>query len=857
MPGSRLVVNLNVVRLICLCILCAANISHAATDVLYDDFDNSNLAPWSTSCGGDNATGWTRVESGTSLTVTDIVDSTVNSGWASCTITRMFGETVDDFEAQFKFAYDSLNSSGFEDVKAMQTLDIMLVDSNQNTVIGFGLSDAWNSTFGELYGNIEGDTDFTGQGNAPSNISLDFTVTRTGGYASIHENTAIDLKNRVSNTPIAGVVIRFRHYNASSGPSFFGREWIDLVRVTKEPTTRVSTATDGSQGNDSSFTFVSGRAAGADGRYVSFHTIADNLLPVGDSSGQVLRKDTQTGALDLVSADPGGAPGLGGSSGSSLSADGRFVVFGSGATNLVTGGTVGPNIFANDFDAGTVSLVSSDSGGVEGDGVSHPGQISASGRYVVFKSNSTNLVSGSSSNFQIYRKDLQTGTVIRVSTDDVGAPANNSCDLPVVSHNGRYVAFWSAATNLVPGSTGNEVFMKDTQTGQMVLISSDDAGIEGNDSSLIPSINADGRYVAFSSHATNLVSGGTTGRQIFIKDTLTNSVALVSSDVGGIQGDGQSESLSVSDDGRYVAFVSHSSNLSVGDTNGHPDVFVKDLHTGLIHRVSNDSTGGNSNHLSENSSISANGRYIVFQSFASNLVAGDTNGDDDVFRVVNPSYVPDTDGDGLRDDVEAAIGTDPNLTDTDGDTLSDYDEVNGDLDQYSYSAGAETSPFLPDTDGDTVDDALDGCPLDPAGTIDTDSDGICNYIDPDDDGDGVDDAQDAFPLDPTETTDTDGDGTGNNADTDDDNDGLSDLFEAQLGTDPLVVDDYSTGLPGVNVDSDGDGLSDFYEINVSGTDPNDSGDTVQVNAGPLGDINGDGVVNIGDLVVLQRMLLGL
>jgi hypothetical protein len=105
--------------------------------------------------------------------------------------------------------------------------------------------------------------------------------------------------------------------------------------------------------------------------------------------------------------------------------------------------------------------------------------------------------------------------------------------------------------------------------------------------------------------------------------------------------------------------------------------------------------------------------------------------------------------------------------------------------------------------------------------------------------------------------DTDVDGIANAVDPDDDGDGLFDIVESQLGSDPLVFDDQTPGLTGTNIDSDGDGVSDYYEINILGTDPYDPGDVTQISAGPLGDINGDGVFNVGDLVVLQRMLLDL
>ncbi len=157
-------------------------------------------------------------------------------------------------------------------------------------------------------------------------------------------------------------------------------------------------------------------------------------------------------------------------------------------------------------------------------------------------------------------------------------------------------------------------------------------GSEANDSSLFPAISADGRYVAFTSLASNLVPGDTNGVQdIFVHDRQTGKTTRVSVDSAGSEVNGISILPAISADGRYVAFTSFASNLVAGDTNGLTDIFVHDRQTGKTTKVSVDSAGSEANGFSLLPVISADGRFVTFTSFASNLVAGDRNGVQDVF----------------------------------------------------------------------------------------------------------------------------------------------------------------------------------------------------------------------------------
>ena len=232
---------------------------------------------------------------------------------------------------------------------------------------------------------------------------------------------------------------------------------------------------------------------------------------------------------------------------------------------------------------------------------------------------------------QVQQKRGQTS---RVSVSSSGAQANDLSRSPTISASGRYVAFSSDAHNLVDGDTiyQHSVFLHDRQTGQTSLISVSSSGVQGNGASYNSSITADGRYVAFHSYATNLVPGDTNGvADAFVHDRQTGQTTRVSVSSTGEQGDLNSLSPSISADGRYVAYSSWSSNLVEGESNDRMDVFVYDRQTGRPSRISVSSGGEPGNGNSEMPSISADGRFVAFHSIASNLVEGDTNDKYDEF----------------------------------------------------------------------------------------------------------------------------------------------------------------------------------------------------------------------------------
>ncbi len=340
-------------------------------------------------------------------------------------------------------------------------------------------------------------------------------------------------------------------------------------------TTRVSLDSSDAEGNSWSY-FPS---ISADGRYVAFVSLATNLV-AGDTNGtyDIFVRGTVANTTTRVSLNSSGAEGNSVSTKPSISADGRYVAFYSGATNLVAGDTNGAyDIFVRDTVANTTVRVSLDSSGAQGNGDSSDPSISADGRYVAFGSVATNLVAGDTNGKQdIFVRDTVANTTARVSLDSSGAEGSDSY-FPSISADGRYVAFESWSSNLVAGDTNgvDDIFVRDTVANTTTRVSLDSSGAQGDDYSYFPSISADGRYVAFKSLATNLVAGDTNGTyDIFVRDTRTNTTTRVSLDSSGAEGNGFSDLPSISADGRYVAFYSGATNLVVGDTNGWGDTFV-------------------------------------------------------------------------------------------------------------------------------------------------------------------------------------------------------------------------------------------------------------------------------------------
>jgi len=262
--------------------------------------------------------------------------------------------------------------------------------------------------------------------------------------------------------------------------------------------------------------------------------------------------------------------------------------------------------------------------------------ISANGRYVAFASEAAQLVPGDELGVKdVFVRDRVDKVTRRVSVGMHGAEANATSNQPSISADGRYVAFTSQATNLVADDTNGEVdvFVRDRETRTTRLVSVAGNGDQANGPNVSPSISADGQHVAFETYASNLVPGDTNSRvDVLVRDLVLQATSRVSVDSAGEQGDDASTSPAISADGLYVVFVSYATNLGDGeDTNGVHDVYVRDRLANETSRVSVGQGNSEANGESLSPSISVHGRFVAFHSFASNLVADDTNGAFDVF----------------------------------------------------------------------------------------------------------------------------------------------------------------------------------------------------------------------------------
>jgi len=478
------------------------------------------------------------------------------------------------------------------------------------------------------------------------------------------------------------------------------------MTVNASSLTRISVDTSETSANN----IATGGVMSADGRYVVFQSTATNLVG-GDANGffDVFLRDTVTGTTTLLSTATGGTQGNNVSSVAAITDDGRFVFFNSTATNLVGGDTNAVlDVFMRDTQTGVTTRVSTLSDSSQANGASQNVDVTGNGAFIGFQSTATNLVAGDSNGFSdAFVKNLSTGAVTRVSVADDESQANGNSLVARLSDDGNRASFVSTASNLTANDTNGavtDIFVRDIAAGTTTLVSVSTGGGSGDGQSSGASISGNGRYVVFQSDATNLVAGDTNGAtDIFVRDLQTNTTTRVSTATDGAQSNDLSGQAAISADGRYVVFFSLASNLVQGDTNGLRDIFLKDLVTGNVTRLSVAADGTELNDLSNTPSISADGHYVTFQTQATDTgVGAEGNGTGfDVFRV---SLVAGAGADRMigsdgNDSIDGLAGDDILLGGFGNDVLTG----GAGADQISGAAGTDTADYSASVAGVTVD----------------------------------------------------------------------------------------------------------------------------------------------------------
>jgi hypothetical protein len=404
-----------------------------------------------------------------------------------------------------------------------------------------------------------------------------------------------------------------------------------LVSAAPGDIERVSISSDGIQGNDYSIN----PSLSSDGRYVAFLSEATTLVPDdNNSAADVFVHDRSNGTTTRVSVDSGGNEANGDSYVPEISGNGRYVVFTSAASNLVANDTNGVNdVFVHDRQDGTTRRVSVHSNGDEGNSYSSRPSISGDGQYIAFDSQASNLVDGDTNGLtDVFLHSNGQTQLVSASVDGNGAGGGGFA--PSVSENGGHIAFVSGATDLIqtdPNGDIVDIFVYAVGSGDIDRVDFDDNDVGGLlGYSANPSISGDGSHIAF--WASYIPSGEINGRHdVFVHARGTSGATRISESTSGIAGNNWSRYPEISADDRYVVFTSFADNLVEDDNNGYVDVFIHDLSTGSTERVSVNSNGVGGNSPSQDAAINTDGSFVAFHSQANNFVNGDTNGAVDIF----------------------------------------------------------------------------------------------------------------------------------------------------------------------------------------------------------------------------------
>lgn len=351
------------------------------------------------------------------------------------------------------------------------------------------------------------------------------------------------------------------------------------------------------------------------------------------------------GVNERVSVDASGnqisSVGTWGGDAPAISRDGRYIVFESDSSQLVSGDTNGLlDVFVKDRQTGSVVRANTTPSGTQmttGEVIGTSPAVSDDGRFVAFLAYEPGLVSGyAGTHRDVYVKDMQTGAIDVSSVSSSGSAGDGDAASVALSANGRYVVFSSAASNLVPGDTNsmNDIFVRDRQNGATTLVSKSYTGGVANGGSMWASISCDGAYVAFSSAASDLVASDTNSNgAVFLADRITGDMTDITLNENGYATG--SAAPQVSCDGTTVVFDSTASNLVSGDTNGYEDIFAYDVMSHVIDRITVSSSGGQSTRYPDEGfstrSVSYDGQYVVYSAYDNGLVSSDTNSKDDVY----------------------------------------------------------------------------------------------------------------------------------------------------------------------------------------------------------------------------------
>ncbi len=521
---------------------------------------------------------------------------------------------------------DSAVSWTFRTEDSFQAMEFSPPSGAENIVAGPQVSATFNR---ELDTTTVDETTFTlaPQGGGPA-------VAASIGFADNDTRAVLTLAPDAILAPAAAYTATLVDTVASTTGETLGAEetW---TFTTAEELVRVNTDSADTQPTSGASTAPS---SSADGRYVAFASLANLVSADNNGVQDIYVKDTQTGAIIMASTTSSGTPISLASSAPSISADGRYVAFESNGVFLAEDTNGVSDIYVKDTVTGAITRASINTDDNEVFAGSSSASVSGDGRYVAFQSSATGFSRSGCTDgaVHIFRKDMETDNVVCVSRIDT-ATGNGNSTAPSISADGRYVAFVSQAVNLDPArcSDGGQIYRADVQTGDVECASSTGT-VAGNSTSAAAAISSDGKWVAFHSAASNLVAACAGNTHVFVADMDANDIDCVSR-VGSSDGTGNSTAPAITAVGAnvYVAFESQATNLAAGCTDGVRQVLIKNVTDGTIECLS---AGGTT--ASGEPHLSADARYVTFSSKATELVEPDDNGSiaDDILRAQNTAF---------------------------------------------------------------------------------------------------------------------------------------------------------------------------------------------------------------------------